>query len=232
MLVKIKFHGVLKKLCPKIYEIDATTPIEAIRGLTNQLKQLVRKDGTRFSCVVKECPTKDILTSTFGDIEELNIYPSFIASGGGGKGMLIATIAVGAVLVVVSGGALAGAALAWWSLSTAASYAAAAGLIIGAGMLMSGLSAMLTPVPKVDNQKEEKESKFFSSNKNTTAIGTRIPVVYGRNKIYGQLLSFNLQASDREGYGSNIPQESGIIPPALEKKCGLGNQFRRSSFRP
>lgn len=212
MLVKIKFHGVLKKLCPKIYEVDAMTPIEAIRGLTNQLKQLIRKDGTRFSCVVKECPTKDSLTSTFGDIEELNIYPSFIAAGGGGSGGWL-QITVGSIFVAV--GIVVGLTLGW----TGVAGAVAISLIsVGTGMILGGVASMLTPVPKSDNPGEEKGSKFFSSKGNTTEIGTRIPIAYGRNKIYGQLLSFNLQAYDRDGYGTNIKEEDGIIPPALKRK--------------
>jgi predicted phage tail protein len=70
---------------------------------------------------------------------------------------------------------------------------------IGAAMMLSGTVQLLTPVPKIRNTQESQvaESRFFNSNQNTTAIGTRIAVAYGRNKIYGQLLSFNTQAVDR-----------------------------------
>lgn len=205
MFVKIKFHGVLKKLCPKVYEIEASTPAEAVRGLTNQLKSvLIRKDGTRFQCRVKECPTKESLFSTFGDITELNIYPSFIASGGGGKNAGWISIAVGAVLIVGSilytGGL--GAFASFGALSETFSAMGGGAIFtagVGASLMLSGISTFLTPVPKTSNTSESQvaESRFFNHNQNTTAVGTRVAVAYGRNKIYGQLLSFNTQAVDR-----------------------------------
>ena len=203
MFVKVKFHGILKKLCPKVYEIDAQTPAEAIRGLTNQLPQLRRKDGKRYECRVRECPSKEGLFSTFGDISELNIYPSFIASGGGNSTGWI-TIAIG-VLIIATAVVLTGgfAAFGSWAAFTATfakmGAMASAAVMMGAGMILSGIVQLLTPVPKIRNTQESQvaESRFFNSNQNTTAIGTRIAVAYGRNKIYGQLLSFNTQAVDR-----------------------------------
>lgn len=191
MFVKVKFHGILKKLCPKVYEIDAQTPSEAMRGLTNQLPQLRRKDGKKYECQIKECPTKESLFSTFGDVSELNVYPSFVASGGGNSGGWIQVV-VGAILVIV--GIL-------LVVYTGGAWAAAGKYMIqiGAAMMFSGTVQLLTPVPKIRNTQESQvaESRFFNSNQNTTAIGTRIAVAYGRNKIYGQLLSFNTQAVDR-----------------------------------
>lgn len=203
MFVKVKFHGILKKLCPKVYEIDAQTPAEAIRGLTNQLPQLRRKDGKRYECRVRECPNKEGLFSTFGDISELNIYPSFIASGGGNSTGWI-TIAIGvlviATAIIATGGFGAFGAWAAFTATFAEMGAmASAAVMMGAGMILSGVVQLLTPVPKIRNTQESQvaESRFFNSNQNTTAIGTRIAVAYGRNKIYGQLLSFNTQAVDR-----------------------------------
>ena len=201
MFVKVKFHGILKKLCPKIYEIDAQTPAEALRGLTNQLPQLIRKDGGRYHCQVKECPTKDALFSTFGNLTELNVYPSFIASGGGNSSGWI-TVAIGVLIIaaaVIIAIATAGAGVAAMAAIASMGKWGVAAVMMGAGMVLSGCVQLLTPVPKIRNTQESQvaESRFFNANQNTTAIGTRIAVAYGRNKIYGQLLSFNTQAVDR-----------------------------------
>ena len=204
MFVKIKFHGILKKLCPKVYEIDAQTPSEAIRGLTNQLPQLKRKDGSRFICRVKECPTKESLFSTFGDITELNIYPSFIAAGGGGNSGWL-QVAIGAIIIVgavlFTGGLAAFASFGAFTSTLGAMGGTWAGTFaaMGAGMMLSGFAQMLMPLPNTSNTQESQvaESRFFTHNQNTTAIGTRIALAYGKNKIYGQLLSFNTQAVDR-----------------------------------
>lgn len=194
MFVKVKFHGILKKLCPKVYEIDAQTPAEALRGLTNQLHQLRRKDGKRYECQIKECPTKDSLFSTFGDISELNIYPSFIASGGGSSFGNWFNVVVGTIAIVV--GVIGLVFLGWTGWGAVGGWAL---IGVGAAMLSAGVQGLLNPVPQIPNSQESQvaESRFFNSNQNTTAIGTRIAVAYGRNKIYGQLLSFNTQAVDR-----------------------------------
>lgn len=194
MFVKVKFHGILKKLCPKVYEIDAQTPAEAIRGLTNQLPQLRRKDGKRYECQIKECPTKESLMSTFGDVCELNVYPSFIASGGGSSSGNWFNVVVGTLLIVV--GVVCLTLLGWTGWGAVAGWAL---IGIGAAMLGAGVQGLLNPVPQIPNTQESQvaESRFFNAKQNTTAIGTRIAVAYGRNKIYGQLLSFNTQAVDR-----------------------------------
>ncbi len=191
MFVKIKFHGILKKHCPKVYEIDASTPAEAIRGLTNQLPQLYKKDGTRYVCRVKECPTKERIFSNLEDITELNIFPSFVAAGGGGKKAGWTQIAIGAVIVgltitavVLSGGTLG---------PIAGSF-----LSLGIGMMLSGVSTLLTPVPKASSTGDVPQSRMFN-HQNTTTSGTRIALCYGKHKMYGHLLSLNLQSSDRNG---------------------------------
>lgn len=203
MFVKVRFHGILKKLCPKVYEIDAQTPAEAMRGLTNQLPQLRRKDGKKYECQIKECPTKESLFSTFGDVSELNVYPSFTASGGGSFGEWVKVV-VGIVLIVV--GIIGLTLLGWTGWGAAGGWAL---ISMGAALLGSGAVNLLTPVPQIPNTQESQvaESRIFNSNQNTTAIGTRIAVAYGRNKIYGQLLSFNTQAVDRG---------SGWTPNALD----------------
>ncbi len=209
MRVKIKFHGLLKKLCPKIYEIEANSPVEAIRGLTNQLPQLrKRADGSLFSVIVKECQTKELLFSKSFQSEELNLYPSFVAAGGGLKGLGIAQIVVGSLMVAA--GVVVGAIAGW----TGVGAVFAVGLMsVGLGVMLGGIGMMLMPTPNVPNTSGKDDgSKYFSAKENTTTIGTRIAVAYGLNKLYGQLLSFNLQASNA-GDTSSVPQaESGVLP--------------------
>jgi predicted phage tail protein len=205
--MKIKFHGYLKKLCPKeFYEIEANTPAEAIRGLTNQMKQLIRVSGNRWRCRVKECTTHDSLYSHHDGLEELNIYPEYAPAGGGGSGL--GMFLIGALIVVL-------AVVAWFALpavlgvamtattaagatvmTTAGTLTLAAGMM-GAGIMLGGLAAMLMPVPKVDNQDSPPPSKYFGAGQNTTSIGTRIAVCYGKYKHYGQLVSVQSQSGDR-----------------------------------
>lgn len=208
MFVKVIFHGILKNICPGEYTVDANTPAEAIRGITNQFRdKLIRRDGHRFICMVKECPKQIQLTSGLRT-DELNIYPAFCASGGGNSGSWI-NIVIGAVLITAAvvlgpaGWAMAGVGFGAIAASTATTMA-----LMGAGMMLSGFAGMLFS-PKMDtavSSDNKESSKIFGNNGNTTKIGTRIPIGYGLYKIAGQYLSVNTQAVDR---GSNI--NSGYI---------------------
>lgn len=204
MLVKINFHGIFKKLCPDEYLVEAETPAEAIRGVTNQLKnKLLRKDGMMFSAMCKECGSRFALYSHIPDSEnpfELNLYPTFAPSGGGNG---FTQIIVGALMIalVVAAVFLTGGAAAFATMAAFTEFAGTLGMgaiYMGAGMILSGLIQTLMPQPKVDTSSDSQESsRTFGSNSNTTKIGTRIPIGYGKYKLSGQYLSINTQAVDR-----------------------------------
>lgn len=189
MFVKVIFHGALKKICPDVYEVDASTPAEAIRGVTNQFRdKLIRKDGHRFVCSVKECSNEMQLNSCI-NTEEINIFPAFCASGGSGANMV--QMIVGAVLVVVgvlltvfTGGSLAIAGSVMWK--------------IGLSMMLTAGVNMLFGIDTAKDSDNPDSSRTFGNNGNTTKIGTRIPIGYGLYKVAGQYLSVNTQAIDRK----------------------------------
>lgn len=201
--MKIKFHGILKKLCPKeFYEVAADTPAEAIRGVTMQLKNLRRLGGNRWICRVKECPNREDLYAHHEQGVELNLYPDYAPAGGGTSRPGVLQIIVGVVIIAVAvvttwltGGFAAG----FW----AAFYTSAGGLTIagsaamaGVGMILSGLASMIMSpdVDTKDSSSESSKSRTFGANKNTTEIGTRIAIGYGKYKVYGQLLSVNTES--------------------------------------
>lgn len=204
-MMKIKFHGFLKKLCPKeYYEVDARTPAEAIRGLTNQMKQLIRVGGNRWVCRVRECPNREDLYAINPELNELNLYPDYSPAGGGNSGTM--QIIVGAVLVVLAVAAwifLPGfgvamtAALAEGAtaLTTAGMITASVGMM-GAGLILSGIATMMIKVPKASNDDSD-SNKYFGGSGNTTRIGTRIAIGYGKYKFYGHLLSVTTESSEK-----------------------------------
>nr|DAR17976.1 MAG TPA: tail assembly protein [Caudoviricetes sp.] len=202
MLVKIIFHGALKRICPKEYEVNADTPVEAIRGLTNQFRdKLFRKDGKRFICRVAECPDAIGLSSGIRS-SELNIYPIFSASGGGNSPPWT-MIAVGAIIltaaVFLGPGAFGLAGLGWFGSTTSSIIGG-----IGLSMMLSGVSLLLAPSTDTSFDNSE-SSRTFGNNGNTTKIGTPIPIGYGLYKVAGQYLSVNTQAVDRQsGVSSGV----------------------------
>ena len=194
MLVKIIFHGALKRICPKEYEVNADTPVEAIRGLTNQFRdKLFRKDGKRFICRVAECPDAIGLSSGIRS-SELNIYPIFSASGGGNSTPWT-MIAVGAIILTAA-----------VFLGPGAFGSTTSSIIggIGLSMMLSGVSLLLAPSTDTSFDNSE-SSRTFGNNGNTTKIGTPIPIGYGLYKVAGQYLSVNTQAVDRQsGVSSGV----------------------------
>ena len=204
-MMKIKFHGFLKKLCPKeYYEVDARTPAEAIRGLTNQMKQLIRVGGNRWVCRVRECANREDLYAINPELHELNLYPDYMPAGGGNAGTM--QIVIGVVLVAVAVAAwvfLPGfgvamtVALAEGGTALTAAGAAVVGVgVMGAGLILSGIASMMMKVPKASNDDSD-GNKYFGGSGNTTRIGTRIAIGYGKYKFYGQLLSVTTESSEK-----------------------------------
>lgn len=206
MFVKVKFHGLIGKICSDTYEVEVNTVREAIRAVTMQLKdKLIRKDGSLFTFTVKECPFIERLDCNI-QTEELNLYPLSRFSGGGGGGFLsFVTIAVGAALIYFSAGIGAGVAAALGSSVSAATGAAiASGAMwtavgVGAVLCLNGISSLMSvQMPDVTSgASNDKSSRIFGTKDNTTKIGTRIPIGYGKYVVGGHFLSINTQAVDR-----------------------------------
>ena len=119
-------------------------------------------------------------------METFHILPAFFGSKKGGG---FFQILIGAVLIAASfafpAGALIGSTL----------------MSMGASMVLGGLLSFMAPSPNRNDQNNQKgsdpeASKYLAATGNTTAHGTRIPVVYGRFKVYGHFLSFNVDAKD------------------------------------
>jgi len=62
-------------------------------------------------------------------------------------------------------------------------------------MAAGGIMQLISPAPKQDSTDPD-ASKYIGAPGNTTKIGTRIPILYGRRKIFGQILSLDIEAKD------------------------------------
>jgi predicted phage tail protein len=204
---KILLHGRLKKLCPDGLEIDAATVAEAIRGLcavTNGAFNPIPGKG-RHEISVVGFPTRESLYEPIPDeVTELHLMPTFA----GGKRGGVMQVIIGVVIIVAavvaalpSGGtSLALGTSVLWGMTTA-------GGLMFAGVMMAagGLLAMMSPAPKMDTgvgstsysgSSNPEASKYLGAPQNTVKIGTRIPILYGRTRVYGHILSLGIQATD------------------------------------
>ncbi|MDR3436442.1 hypothetical protein [Telmatospirillum sp.] len=177
---KIFLHGKLRNLAPDGLEFDAATVEEAISALCLQTKAFNPLPGKpRHELEVLGFDTDASLMAPLNDnVKELHLVPSLR----GGKAGGVLQIIVGAVMVVV------GVALSWCT-----GGASLALVMSGAMMIAEGLIALLSAAPK---KNDPDASKYIGAPQNTTAIGTPIPILYGRRLVYGQMLSMNVQAND------------------------------------
>ncbi len=185
MLVDVVLHGSLRKFHEGPIRVHAETAKEAIEAITNQLPGF-RPDPIhgRKRITVVDHDTIDKLVAPL-TTNTLHIFPQF--NGGKQGGFL--QILIGAALIglsfVTGGGTLF--ALGPMTLSGSTIFG------VGALMVLGGIMQFLAPTPKTD---KESRSRYLGSPKNTTSIGTRIPIIYGEDRVGGQYLSFDISAVD------------------------------------
>ena len=163
---KLILHGPLRELCPDGLTLETETVGEAINGMCRILKLRPDLWHGRQRIKVLGCDSVESILKP-NDMEELHIVPAF--TGGGG----VIKIIIGAVLVVV--GVITGQG---WLIE------------IGASMVIGGLINVLFPTKTAGSG----TSNYLGAPGNTTRIGTRIPLILGTCAVYGQYLSYNIDA--------------------------------------
>lgn len=207
MLKRIIFHGTLKELLPDPVEVDASTPLEAMRGLVLRFPHLQKFQNFEDRPVVQIVgfESRPSLT-TVTDVEEFHVVPAMIGAGGGGGGFM--KIAIGAVLIAAAVVLTSGAALPWAGVFGAGGMFAAANatvagslmISLGSSLIFGGLLSFLSPAPPRDTGLSAKAdpaaSTYLGIGQNTVRVGTRIPIGYGTDRVFGHFISFDIQAKD------------------------------------
>lgn len=182
-MTTIILHGYLRDLHPDPIEVEANSAAEAISAL-QLIPALAGELGEkRHHVVVEGFASRDALYDR-RPIKTLNIRPVMQGSGRAGVGQII----IGVALIVV--GVLTAPAGGFAGISTGAFY------LSGAMMVLGGVLQLLAPQPKLDTNEK---SRYLGTGKNTVAIGTRIPMIYGRVKAYGHYISFDIDAGRFDG---------------------------------
>lgn len=195
-MMMLIFHGYLKEFFPNgRLEVAASSAAEAISALEGRLG-FRREDGDRHHVVLPDFQSRDALFATT-DRTEIHLVPA-LEGAGGRPGVM--QIVIGAAMIYFSGG-LASAYLG--AGASAASVAALSGSIAltGAMMVLGGVLQMLMPQPTIKDSNGQDRSNYLPANKNTVAIGTPIPLLIGKRRVYGQFLSFDIDAKDRAAMG-------------------------------
>ena len=185
MLRKIKLYGPLAKFLGKrVLKADVSNAAEAVQFLVVNWPELERHMHDQYYRV--EVAGTDLHLDELhypAGADDIKIVPC-VAGAGGGWGKVI----LGAALIGLAF-ATGGASLAYNSLALAnpavtglafTSIWAKAAVYLGAGLVLSGVSDLLTPTPKTPEFEEDPQNSFyFSGVVNSARPGTPVPVCYG-----------------------------------------------------
>lgn len=171
---RIVFEGYLREMYPDGIEVCGDSAAECLSAL-QMYPGFRQEDEVRHTVVLPDFGSRDALCAKTSK-EEIRVVPVVLAAGGSGFGQMI----IGAILIVVG------------------AYTGNATLIrMGATLLVSGVIQALMPQPNTVTSETDERSNYLGAGRNTTRIGTRIPLILGRVKVWGHYLAFNITASNR-----------------------------------
>ena len=184
MLRKVKLYGELADFVGH-KELDAVinSTADAIRFLVSNFPKLEAHMSQRYYKVLVdnyEIEEEDI-QNPIGK-SDISIVPVISGAGGGSKLLLGAALIGGAFLFTpLSMGSFFSPIVAPGSFAAAMPLTKAA-IGIGGALVLSGVSDMLFPLPKLpdfSNEEDPRISFSFSGVQNTSRAGTSHPIVYG-----------------------------------------------------
>ena len=206
MLRKIKLYGQLAKFIGKrVLEADVATAAEAVRMLAANFPGLEKHMADQHYRVT--VGTYDLALDEIHDPagqQDIMIVPVMAGAGGGfGKVLLGIALIAGAFF---TGGATIG------LLGLAAPVLVSSVLFkVGAVLLLSGVSELLSPVPKVPqgpgSDNDPRKTFNFSGIQQTSRQGVPVPCVYGLTLVGSVVISAGVdtvQVQALSGTGSPI----------------------------
>ncbi len=213
----VKVYGALKERLggQGTFELDVFNAAEAIKALCSNFPGLDKwfvdsgEDGIAYKVLLGETEIGEDEEGThnfenllypWSEKEVFHITPVLVGAGGGwGR------IALGAVMIGLAFTTM-GASLAWTAAVPGVTPAVFAGIsggffakaavYIGAGLVLGGISQLLTPVPKAPPEANKLQSFSFSGIQQTTQQGGPIPIIYGKCFVGSAVLSAGLDTFD------------------------------------
>ena len=201
MLRKIKLYGELAKfLGQKTFEAEVNNAAQAIRFLVVNFPKLESHMADRYYKIIVDNDwtlTDEELHHPTGQ-NDIKIVPVVAGAGGGaGRQILIGAALIGISFLFPGAGMFAGGSAAAKAAAAAAPTLAKIGTItsvIGASMVLNGVSTLLTPVETIPEENQDPRRSFnFSGIQNTSRAGVAVPVIYGRTMVGSVVVSANIE---------------------------------------
>jgi len=187
MLRKIKLYGELAEFVGhKEFEVKADTLKSAVSFLINNFEGIEKYMSPKYYQVkVGNYEIgEDELTYPIGKREDIHFIPVITGAGRGFGKILLGAALIGVAILAPGAGFMAGGGFGFAGAGAMAgkfSFAAMLGNI-GIGLVLTGVSEMLTPLPKRQefNSEEDPRLSFsFGGTQQTGRAGTPVPLVYG-----------------------------------------------------
>ncbi|TXG77756.1 hypothetical protein E6Q11_02245 [Candidatus Dojkabacteria bacterium] len=177
--MKIIFHGKFAEDYGKEHYIEAASIVEAIRGLTEQLRFYGDKtiDKRPAAAILGHNTIESLLECP----DEIHVVPAI----SGGKG--IGKILIGAALIAV---AIVAAPMLGPQIS---------GILIsmGVSMIISGITDLFIKAPSLSKETDPDASKYLGLSGNTVKLGTLRSYSMGRIRLTAShLLALNVDSND------------------------------------
>ena len=195
MLRKLKLHGELAKFVGQDeFEAVMRTSAEAIRFLVSNFPKVEAYMSDKYYQVLvgKEDIDKEDLHNPTGQ-SDIHIVP--VITGAGGRSpfgrILLGSVLIGASFLFPGAGLFGKVGVGGTGVVGGAGYTGLAGAgiatkigtavsVIGAGLVLNGVSELLFPLPTPDAQEDDPRISFaFNGLTNTSRAGTAHPIVYG-----------------------------------------------------
>ena len=185
MLRKLKLYGELAEITGhKEFDVAVNTTAQAVSFLVNNFPQLESHMAARYYQVLLEKEDVGIDELHYPIVQsDIKFVP--VVSGAGGN---LGRILLGGALIAMSFGVgglftnpLTIGGKGFFGFASAGMGAKAA-FGIGAALVLTGVSGMLFPVPKMPEFTSEQDPRLsfsFSGTQQTGRAGTPVPVVYG-----------------------------------------------------
>ena len=195
MLKTIKLYGDLKEITGHS-ELDAhiNSVGDCIRFLLMNWPQLEAHMNTRHYQVLTDGNDIGEEEIHYPVAEEIKIVP-VIAGAGGSTGRILIGAALIGIAIAAPGASFGASGVLGFGAKAGGFSAAALAGNIGIGLVLSGVSELLFPVPKpekFENDQDPRISFDFGGTPNTSRAGTTHPIVYGEIFTGSTVISMNL----------------------------------------
>jgi predicted phage tail protein len=197
MLRKIKLYGELAKfLGQKTFEAEVNNAAQAIRFLVVNFPKLEKHMSDRhYKVILDDWELQEKELHYPSGSNDIKIVPVVGGAGGNFGQVLLGAALIGASFMFPGAGMF-GTTSFFGEAAVAGGFLTKIGTItsvIGASLVLNGISQMLTPVETIPEENQDPRRSFnFSGIQNTSKAGVAVPVIYGRTMTGSVVISANI----------------------------------------